>query len=150
MNIVVLIVRLLLGLVFLVFGLNAFLQFHNGPIPGGVAGQFLQALFRSHYVLAIGAVQTVGGALLLINRYVPPGADDSWAGDRKHFALPSAAQSRRHRRRPDRGAVLVCVVLPLSPVFFRDLYRKGFVCAVTANACGFARSPKPFCADLRR
>ena len=71
MKIVVLIVRLLLGLVFFVFGLNAFLQFLKGPIPGGLAGQFLQALFQSHYVLAIGAVQAVGGALLLVNRYVP-------------------------------------------------------------------------------
>ena len=71
MKIVVLIVRLLLGLVFFVFGLNAFLQFLKGPIPGGLAGQFLQALFQSHYGLAIGAVQAVGGALLLINRYVP-------------------------------------------------------------------------------
>ena len=71
MKIVVLIVRLLLGLVFLVFGLNAFLEFLKGPVPGGLAGQFLQALFQSHYALAIGAVQAVGGALLLMNRYVP-------------------------------------------------------------------------------
>ena len=70
MKIVVLIVRLL-GLVFFVFGLNAFLQFFKGPVPGGLAGQFLQALFQSHYVLAIGAVEAIGGALLLINRYVP-------------------------------------------------------------------------------
>lgn len=71
MKIVVLIVRLLLGLVFFVFGLNAFLQFIKGPMPGGLAGQFVQALFQSHYVFAVGAVQAVGGALLLINRYVP-------------------------------------------------------------------------------
>jgi putative oxidoreductase len=71
MKIVVLIVRLLLGLAFLVFGLNAFLQFIKGPIPGGLAGQFLQLLFQSHYVLAIGGVQAIGGALLLIDRYVP-------------------------------------------------------------------------------
>jgi hypothetical protein len=70
-KIVVLIVRLLLGLVFLVFGLNFFLQFLKGPVPGGLAGQFVEALFQSHYALAIGAVQAVGGALLLINRYVP-------------------------------------------------------------------------------
>src|SRR5215471_13512643 len=63
------------------------------------------------------------------------GADDSWSGNRKYFALPSAAQSRRHRGRADRGGVLVCVVLPLSPVLFRDLYCKVFVCVVTANAC---------------
>ena len=49
MKIVVLIVRLLLGLVFFVFGLNAFLQFLKGPIPGGLAGQFLQALFQPHW-----------------------------------------------------------------------------------------------------
>ena len=71
MKIVVLIVRFLLGVMFLVFGLNAFLQFIRGPIPGGLAGQFLRTLFESHYVLAIGAVQAAGGALLLINRYVP-------------------------------------------------------------------------------
>ena len=71
MKIVVPILRLVLGLVFLVFGLNAFLQFLKGTMPGGLAGQFLQALFQSHYVFAIGAVQAVGGALLMINRYVP-------------------------------------------------------------------------------
>jgi uncharacterized membrane protein YphA (DoxX/SURF4 family) len=71
MKIVVLVVRLLLGLMFFVFGLNAFFQFLKGTIPGGLAGQFFQVLFQSHYVLAIGAVQAVGGALLLINRYVP-------------------------------------------------------------------------------
>src|ERR1700721_4717988 len=54
-----------------VFCANAFLHFLKGPIPGGLAGQFLQSLFQSHYGLAIGAVQAVGGALLLINRYVP-------------------------------------------------------------------------------
>jgi hypothetical protein len=36
---------MLLGLVFLVFGLNAFLQFLKGPIPG-LPGQFFQALFQ--------------------------------------------------------------------------------------------------------
>ena len=44
--------------------------------------------------------------------------DDSSAGNRKYFVLSSAAQSRRHRGRPDRGGVLVCVVLPLSSVPF--------------------------------
>ena len=71
MKIVVLIVRLLVGLMFFVFGLNAFLQFLKGPMPAGVAGQFIQVLFQSHLVMVVGAVQVVGGALLLINRYVP-------------------------------------------------------------------------------
>ena len=71
MKIAALIARILLGLVFVVFGLNGFLHFLNGPLPSGLAGQFLSALFASHYVLLVSAVQVVGGALLLVNRYVP-------------------------------------------------------------------------------
>jgi putative oxidoreductase len=73
MNIAVLIARLLLGLVFLVFGLNGFLHFMTGPLPSGPAGQFLSALVQSHYDLVVSAVQIAGGALLLANRYVPLG-----------------------------------------------------------------------------
>jgi len=71
MKIAVLIARLLLGLVFLVFGLNGFLHFMTGPLPSVPAGQFLGALVQSHYDLVISAVQIAGGTLLLANRYVP-------------------------------------------------------------------------------
>jgi putative oxidoreductase len=71
MKIVVLIARILVGLVFFVFGLNGFLQFMKAPLPPGLAGQFLGALMQSHYVLLVSAFQVIGGALLLINRYVP-------------------------------------------------------------------------------
>ena len=51
MRIVVLIARLLLGLIFLVFGLNGFLNVLNmGPLPTGLAGQFISALLLSHYL----------------------------------------------------------------------------------------------------
>jgi putative oxidoreductase len=74
MKIVVLISRILLGLVFLVFGLNGFLMFiPTGPLPTGLAGQFVTVLLQSHYVLVISACQVAGGALLLVNRYVPLG-----------------------------------------------------------------------------
>jgi putative oxidoreductase len=74
MKILVLIVRILLGLLFLVFGLNGFFMFiPTGPMPSGLAGQFVTVLLQSHYVLVISALQVVGGALLLINRYVPLG-----------------------------------------------------------------------------
>jgi putative oxidoreductase len=71
MKIAALIARILLGLVFVVFGLNGFLNFIKGPLPSGVAGQFLGALMQSHFVLVISAVELAGGALLLANRYVP-------------------------------------------------------------------------------
>ena len=71
MKIASLIARLLLGLIFLVFGLNGFLQFIHMPPPTGVAAQFFGAIFASHYYIVIFAVQVLGGLLLLVNRFVP-------------------------------------------------------------------------------
>jgi hypothetical protein len=71
MKIVTIIARMLLGLMFFVFGLNPFLKFLPMPQLEGVWGQFLGALFVSHYVWVIGATQVVSGVLFLIGRYVP-------------------------------------------------------------------------------
>src|ERR1700749_3645726 len=65
------IARYLAGVIFLVMGLNGFLHFIPLPPPAGVAGQFMGALYVSHYLWVIFAFQVVGGALLLANRYVP-------------------------------------------------------------------------------
>ena len=74
MKIVILTARLLLGLICVVFGLNGFLNFLSmGPMPTGLAGQFIGALFLSHYFWAVAAVQIIGGVLLLVNRFVPLG-----------------------------------------------------------------------------
>ena len=65
------IARYLAGVIFLVMGLNGFLNFIPLPPPGGVAAQFMGALYVSHYLWVIFAFQVIGGSLLLINRYVP-------------------------------------------------------------------------------
>jgi hypothetical protein len=65
------IARYLGGVIFLVFGLNGFLHFIPLPPPSGVAGQFMGALFVSHYLTLIFALQVIGAVLLLANRYVP-------------------------------------------------------------------------------
>jgi putative oxidoreductase len=71
MRIASIVARYLAGLIFLVMGLNGFLHFIPFPPPSGVAGQFMGALYVSHYLWVIFACQVVAGALLLINRYVP-------------------------------------------------------------------------------
>jgi hypothetical protein len=71
MKIGVIIARILLGFIFVFFGSNGFLQFLKAPLPEGLAGQFLSVFFQSHWLLAVSAVQLVGGLLLLVNRYVP-------------------------------------------------------------------------------
>jgi putative oxidoreductase len=73
MKIAVLIARVLLGLLFLVFGLNGFLHFIPMPPPSGLAGQYMGALFFSHYLEPVFLLQVVGGAILLVGRYVPLG-----------------------------------------------------------------------------
>jgi len=74
MKIATIIVRILLGLMFVVFGLNAihpFLPMKEG-MPEGLAGDFTKALFVSNYFKAIGVFQLIGGVLLLIG-FVPLG-----------------------------------------------------------------------------
>jgi putative oxidoreductase len=63
--------RYLAGVIFFVMGLNGFLNFIPLPPPGGIAGQFMGALYASHYLWVIFAFQVIAGALLLLNRYVP-------------------------------------------------------------------------------
>jgi putative oxidoreductase len=71
MRIVSTIARYLAGVIFLIFGLNGFLNFIPLPPPGGIAGQFMGALYTSHYLMVIFAFQVIAAILLLINRYVP-------------------------------------------------------------------------------
>ena len=71
MRIASIIARYLLGLIFLVFGLNGFLHFIPMPPPKGLAAQFGGAIFVSHYWVVIFGLQVIGAVLLLVNRFVP-------------------------------------------------------------------------------
>jgi hypothetical protein len=71
MRIASLIAQYLAGVIFLLFGLNGFLNFIPLPPPAGIAGQFMGALYVSHYLWVIFAFQVIAGVLLLVNRYVP-------------------------------------------------------------------------------
>ena len=74
MKILTIIARILLGLIFVFFGSNAFLHFlPMPPLPQGLAGLYLKAFLESGYVYVIGGLQVIGGLLLLIGRFVPLG-----------------------------------------------------------------------------
>jgi putative oxidoreductase len=74
MKVLTIIARILLGLLFVVFGSNIFLHFiPMPPLPATLAGDFSRALMESHYIYVVGALQVIGGLLLLIGRYVPLG-----------------------------------------------------------------------------
>jgi uncharacterized membrane protein YphA (DoxX/SURF4 family) len=64
--------RVLLGLIFFVFGLNGFLQFIPQPPMPEKAGAFMGGLAAAGYMFPlIKGVEVIGGALLLSNRFVP-------------------------------------------------------------------------------
>ena len=72
MKVLTIIARILLGLIFVVFGSNAFLRFLPMPEPPpNLAGDYLKVFFASGYVYFIGGFQVLGGLLLLIGKFVP-------------------------------------------------------------------------------
>lgn len=74
MKVLTIIVRILLGLMFVVFGLNFFLNFIPAPPPKpGLAADYFKVFAASGYMYVVGALQLLSGLLLLIGRFVPLG-----------------------------------------------------------------------------
>lgn len=69
----VIIARVVLGLIYFVFGLNFFLQFlPTPPSAGGAADTFVGGLFQSGYFFPmLKSIEVVAGGLLLIGLFVP-------------------------------------------------------------------------------
>lgn len=70
MNIAATISRIVLGLIFTLAGVMAFVMTTPPPLPG-LAGTFNDVFVHSHWALFVGAAQVAIGVLLLANRYVP-------------------------------------------------------------------------------
>jgi putative oxidoreductase len=66
------IARYFLGVIFLIFGLNGFLNFLKMPPPSSQAAmQFFTVMSGSHYMALVFLVQLVSAAILLTGFYVP-------------------------------------------------------------------------------
>jgi putative oxidoreductase len=66
------IVRILLGIVLVVFGANKFLHFIPMESPTGAAGDFLNSLNTTGYIFPIvGILEVIIGGLLLLKKWVP-------------------------------------------------------------------------------
>ena len=125
MKVATIIARVLLGLIFVVFGSNAFLHFlPMPPLPRGITGEYLHAFFASGYVYVIGAFQVIGGLLVLIGRFVPLGLTilgaiivNIWA-----FHILMA---------PELGGMIPAVVVLILELFLVLRYREAFRGIVT-------------------
>ncbi len=75
MKIVVIITRTLMGLGFVVFGLNIFHPFLPQPpiAAGSLTAQFMAVMVPTHWMTLVGLVQLIGGFLLLFGGTAPLG-----------------------------------------------------------------------------
>ena len=124
MNIVTIIVRVLLGLIFVVFGSNIF--FHFIPMPPqqpSLATDFGKALIESHYMYVIGLLQVVGGLLLLIGRYVSLGLT---------LLGPVIVNILLFHSFLDRSGLPVAIVVSILALFLLLRYRTNFAGLVKA------------------
>ena len=72
MKIAILTARVLLGLLFLVSGLNGILHLmHPPPMPPGDAATFADLLMKTNYMTFVSLLMLIAGLLLLVGRFVP-------------------------------------------------------------------------------
>jgi len=122
------VVRVLMGLPLVVFGLNGFLDFIPPP-EGGLApaaARFSQALIESGYMMPlIGATLLTVGVLLLANRFVP-------------LALvlfaPFIVNSVAFHLALERGGLVPAVVFLAFELYLAWAYRAAWRPILTARA----------------
>lgn len=73
MKIAALVCRILLGLMFLVFGVFKLYPFRPAVMPPGDAGIWSVVMIHHHWMMMVGVFESVGGLLLLSGRFVPLG-----------------------------------------------------------------------------
>ena len=66
---VIMVLRIILGLFVLVFGLNKFFNFIPMEAPSGDAGAYFGALMTSKTLMLVAVVEIVAGLSLLFNKY---------------------------------------------------------------------------------
>ena len=116
MKVVILIARLLLGLIFFVLGLNGFLNFLSmGPMPTGLAGQFIGALFQSRYLWVVAGLQVAGG-LAAGEPFCAAGSGAAGTCDCEHSLVSPVPESGRYRDGNSRNHPVVHCLLRTSPI----------------------------------
>jgi hypothetical protein len=125
MKIAVLIARVLLGLMFVFFGLNGFLNFLPAPPLTGVPGAFLGALITSHYVFLVCAVQLLAGLMLLLNQFLPLGLA---------LLAPVIANIVAYHLTMQRSAAQLAILATILWAFLAWKFRAYFAPLATRNA----------------
>jgi uncharacterized membrane protein YphA (DoxX/SURF4 family) len=117
MKYVIHICRILLGLMFAVFGSNAFVKFMPMPELQGNAAAFMGALINSGYIYPIAALQVIGGLCLLSGRFVPLGLT---------LLGPIIVNIDLYHLFIDRSGLPIAIVISVVALFLLWVYRHKF------------------------
>ena len=118
--------RILLGLLFTVFGLNGFLQFLPMPPPPAAGGAYLGALFATGYFFPVLAgVELITGVLLLLNRFVPLALI---------LLAPVVVQINLYHGFLDPAGMGLPLVITFLGVFLAYSYRESFKAVLNSKA----------------
>lgn len=122
------IIRILLGLGFVVFGLNCFLMFIPQPKPGTLspgAESFDAALMATGYMMQlIGATQLLSGLMLLFNRFVPLAL---------LLLAPFFVNSFLFHAKLEHMGLPMSVIFILLWLYLVFIYRKAYTAVLTAR-----------------
>ncbi len=111
------VVRILLGLIFFVFGLNGILHFLHMPMPTGDAGTLMTVMGQHGWLTFVSILQIIGGLLLMVGRYVPLGLV---------ILAPIIVNILLYHGLLDPGGIVPGLVTALLEVFLIWVYRRSF------------------------
>lgn len=113
-----LIARWLLGLIFIVFGLNGFLHFIPMPAPTPESGAFFSALLKTGYFLPVlKLTEIISGILLVLGLYVPLALT---------LLAPVIAQIFLYHIFLDHNGIGLAIIIIIAEIYLAYTYRENF------------------------
>jgi uncharacterized membrane protein YphA (DoxX/SURF4 family) len=118
--------RVLLGLIFVVFGLNGFFHFIPNPEMNEAAGSLMGALVATGYFLmVVKAVEVAAGLMILTGRFLPLGLI---------LLAPVSVHILLLHVFLDQGGLPIAIFIVLAQLFLAWAYRDSFSGILQANA----------------
>lgn len=118
--------RVLLGLVFVVFGLNGFFHFIEPPEMNEAAGALFGALVGTGYfMVVVKLVEVVAGLMILAGRFLPLGLV---------LLAPVTVHILLFHIFLDPSGLIMAVVIIVAQLFLAWAYRDSFSGVLQANA----------------
>lgn len=126
MKFTVIAARVLLGLIFVVFGLNGFFNFIQPPEMNDTARTFMGALAGTGYfMIVVKLVEVVSGLMILTGRFLPLGLI---------LLAPVSVNILLFHIFLDPSTLAMAVIIVVMQLFLAWAYRDSFSSVLQANA----------------